>query len=336
MPDKIGRFELVSQLSQSPTATIYKALDTESQQTVALKVMDLSAVKDGAALLKTVLEEAEQAKSLSSHNIAVLYGVGEEDGKLLAAAEYVQGNSIATTLARNEGFSIWDLQDIARQVCHALDHAQGHKVVHQSLEPAKIMVQWDGQAKVAGFGMSAMSAHAMDLSDAVPPSAALRFSGTGARRALRSSLRALQLGRSALRNGDRAESLPGETAEQVRQAILESQPPLPVRLKPKVNPGLSDLIMKALAKSPDERHQSGHELVQDLEKCKSANTLAAAAAPGQKPKRRRLRQLRRRPPSAASSAGGEPGRACPDPESASRAEGDGVCRAGRRKIWLLC
>src|SRR5271165_75786 len=65
MADKIGRFELVSQLAQSSTATIYKALDTENQQTVALKVVQLSAVKDGAALLKSILEEAEQAKPLS-------------------------------------------------------------------------------------------------------------------------------------------------------------------------------------------------------------------------------------------------------------------------------
>jgi len=314
MPDKIGRFELVSQLSQSPTATIYKALDTESQQTVALKVMSLSAVKDGAALLKTVLEEAEQAKPLSSHNIAVLYGVGEEDGKLLAAAEYVQGNSIATTLARNEGFSIWDLQDIARQVCHALDHAQGHKVVHQSLEPAKIMVQWDGQAKVAGFGMSAMSAHAMELSGAVPP--VLHYASPEQVRGEACDHRSVlfSLGAVLYEMATEQKAFPGETAEQVRQAILESQPPLPVRLKPKVNPGLSDLIMKALAKSPDERHQSGHELVQDLEKCKSANTLAAAA-PGQKPKAKAAAAAAAPAPSAASSAEVSPAAPAPTPKA---------------------
>jgi len=81
-------------------------------------------------------------------------------------------------------------------------------------------------------------------------------------------------------------AFPGETVEQVRQGILENQPPLPVRLKPNVNQGLSKLIMKALSKLPDERYQSGQELVRDLEQCKgSANTSAAAAVPSpQKPK----------------------------------------------------
>src|SRR5438045_2770788 len=158
MSEKIGRFEIISQLAQSPLATVHKALDTESQQTVALKVVRLDQVKDRATLLKQTFEEADQAKPLSSHNIAALYGSGDEGDLLLAAAEYVQGNSVATTLARHEGFSIWDLQDIARQVCQALDHAQGHNVVHQSLEPAKIMVQWDGLVKVLGFGISSMNA----------------------------------------------------------------------------------------------------------------------------------------------------------------------------------
>jgi eukaryotic-like serine/threonine-protein kinase len=279
MADKIGRFELVSQLAQSPTATIYKALDTENQQTVALKVVQLSAVKDGAALLKSVLEEADQAKPLSSHNIAVLYGVGEEDGKLLAATEYVQGNSIATTLARHEGFSIWDTQDIARQVCHALDHAQGHEVVHQSLEPAKIMVQWDGQAKILGFGISSMSAHAAESGGAVPD--VMHYAAPEQLRGEACDHRStiFSLGAILYEMATEQKAFPGETAEQVKQAVLESEPPLPVRLKANMNPVLSQLIMKALAKSPEERYQSGKELVGDLEQCKSSNNLAAKANP---------------------------------------------------------
>jgi serine/threonine-protein kinase len=286
MPDKIGRFELVSQLAQSLVATVYKALDTESQQTVALKVVRLSAVKDGAALLKSVLDESEQAKPLSSHNIAALCGVGEEDGQLLAATEYVQGNSIATTLARHEGFSIWDLQDNARQICHALDHAQVHKVVHQSLEPAKIMVQWDGQVKILGFGISGMSAHAAELSGAVPD--VLHYASPEQLRGEACDHRSVifSLGAVLYEMATEQKAFPGETLEQVRQAILEGQPPLPVRLKPNVNPNLSQLIMKALSKSPDERYQSGQELVCDLEQCKaSAKTVAAKAIPTpQKPK----------------------------------------------------
>lgn len=291
MAEKIGRFEIVSQLAQSPFATVYKTMDVEAQQIVALKVIHLDKVSDRAALMKTVFEEAEQAKALSSHNIAGLHGVGDEGDMLLAAAEYIQGNSVATTLARNEGFSIWDLQDIARQVCQALDHAHGHKVVHQSLEPAKIMVQWDGLVKVLGFGISTMNATAAP-SETVPDvmhyfsPEQLRCETLDHRSAI------FSLGAVLYEMATEQKAFAGKTVDEVRAAVLEGTPPLPHRLKGNVNPALSNLIMKALAKSPDERFQSGQELVKELEQCKSSGGLAAKqgttaavkAAPRETPK----------------------------------------------------
>ena len=277
MSEKIGRFEIVSQLAQSPFATVYKTMDVEAQQIVALKVIHLDKVSDRASLAKTVFEEAEQAKSLSSHNIAGLYGTGDEGDLLLAAAEYIQGNSVATTLGRNEGFSIWDLQDIARQVCQALDHAHGHKVVHQSLEPAKIMVQWDGLVKVLGFGISSMNATAAP-SDTVPE-VMHYFSPEQLRgEALDHRSAIFSLGAVLYEMATEQKAFAGKTADEVRTAILEGTPPLPHRLKGNVNPALSNLIMKALAKSPDERFQSGQELVKELEQCKSTAGLAAKQA----------------------------------------------------------
>jgi len=274
MADKIGRFEIISQLAQSSFSTVYKALDTESQQTVALKVVQLDRLKDRDALTKRVFEEADQAKPLSSHNIAALYGVGDEGDQLLASMEYIQGNSVATTLARHDGFSIWDLQDIARQVSQALDHAQGHKVVHQSLEPAKIMVQWDGMVKILGFGTSLMNSQAMDLAGAVPE--VLHYSSPEQLRGEQCDQRSAIFSFGAILYEMAAEqkAFAGETPDQVRSVILEGTPPLPHRLKPNVNPAMSALIMKAISKSPDERYQSGQELVRDLEHCK-----ASASAP---------------------------------------------------------
>jgi eukaryotic-like serine/threonine-protein kinase len=284
MSDKIGRFEIVSQIAQSPFATVYKATDAEAQQTVALKVFRLEAVADRAALTSAVVEEAERAKPLSSHNIAGLYGVGDEGDLLLASAEYVQGNSVATTLARHEGFSIWDLQDIARQVCQGLDHAHGHKVVHRSLEPAKIMVQWDGLVKVLGFGISSMNATSVASPTKVPEvlhyasPEQLRGEGCDHRSAL------FSLGAILYEMATEQKPFGGATAEEIRTAILESTPPLPHRLKGNVNPALSALIMKALSKLPEERFQSGQELVRELEQCKSPGGLAAKAASVATPK----------------------------------------------------
>jgi len=278
MSNRIGRFEIVSQLGQSSFATVYKALDTESQQTVALKVVDLSKVKDRAALVKQVFEESDKAKPLNSHNIAGLYGVGDEGDQLLASIEYVQGNSVGTTLARKDGFSIWDLQDIARQVCHALDHAHVHGVVHRSLEPSKIMVQWDGLVKVLGFGISSMNSSAMESSGA--PETLHYASPEQVRGEVCDHRSALfSLGAVLYEMATEQRAFAGETAQEVRKAILETTPPLPVRLKANLNPGLSNLIMKALAKSPEERYASGQDLVRDLENCKASVSKTPAPAP---------------------------------------------------------
>src|ERR1700758_144265 len=157
MATQIGRFELLSEIAKSDRAIIYKANDSTNGQTVALKALRLEMPEEQAqALIERVQAEADTVSALNSPNIAQLYGAGEIDKVLCAAMEYVQGNSIATMLVRKEGFSIWDLLDISRQVCLGLDHAHSHGVVHYSFEPAKVMVQWDGTVKILSFGISTM------------------------------------------------------------------------------------------------------------------------------------------------------------------------------------
>jgi len=149
MTTLFGRFEIQSELSKSETALIYKAMDLKANQVVALKTQSLEPLGERLdAFVDTLLAEGESTRDLVSQNIVALYGAGEVDGQFCAAMEYIQGNSIATMLERNEGFSIWDLLDITRQVCAGLEHAAAKGVTHCSLEPAKIMVQWDGLVKI--------------------------------------------------------------------------------------------------------------------------------------------------------------------------------------------
>jgi len=162
MSTKIGRFEILGELAKSDSGCVYKANDPESGQTLALKVIRLDVFGEHAEqVVQRILQEAETTKDLSSSNITLVYGAGEIDGQFCAAMEYIQGNSIATMLARKEGFSIWDLLDISRQVCQALDHAHEHNVFHFSLEPAKVMVT----CEVTVFGLGSHSATGEEWAD---------------------------------------------------------------------------------------------------------------------------------------------------------------------------
>jgi eukaryotic-like serine/threonine-protein kinase len=279
MSNKIGRFEIQSEITHSDIASVYKAADETSGQTVALKTIKLDPLGEQAtALVSSVQEEVASSKVLNSHNIAVLYGAEEIEGQLCASMEYVQGNSIATMMARKEGFSVWDLMDIARQSCQGLDHARGHKVVHHSLEPAKIMVQWDGIVKILSYGISTMGSLAVRATGNAPE--VLHYMSPEQLRGdpldARSNL--FSLGAILYEMVTERKAFDGDEADQVRQSISEMTPPPPDQINRKAHPVLSQVIMKALAKDPEERYQSGQDMVNDLERCKESPVKATANA----------------------------------------------------------
>jgi hypothetical protein len=279
MSTKIGHFEILSELAKSATGAVYKANDPQTSQTVALKAIHLAAFGASApALEKCLLAEAESTKVLSHSNLPPVYGAGEIDGQFFAAMEYIQGNSIATMLARKEGFSIWDLLDIGRQVCSGLDHARSHNIFHQSLEPAKIMCGWDGTVRILGYGVSSVGKFTRQM-PGVPP--ILHYMSPEQVRGedidARSNL--FSLGAMFYEMVTDSKAFDGADAEGLRQNILTSTPATPAEINPKLHPVLSDLIMKTLAKDPAERYQSAREMLDDLESCKESKPQTAKQPP---------------------------------------------------------
>src|SRR5208337_4161045 len=276
MATMFGRFEIQSELSKSDTALIYKALDMETNQVVALKTQSLEPLGDRAdAFVETLIAEGESTRDLAGQNIVLLYGAGEIDGQFCAAMEYIQGNSVATMLARKEGFSIWDLLDITRQVCAGLEHAASKGVTHTSLEPAKIMVQWDGMVKILGYGISYMSLIEAEsgkgLGRLMPYCSPEQIRGEAIDQrsnlfTLGTILYEMVVGRKAFDAADPVTLV---------SRIENEMPAIPSAVNAKIQPAVSALIMKALAKNPVERYQSARELVDDLEKCKENGKKAA-------------------------------------------------------------
>lgn len=284
MSNKLGRFEILSEISSTGPISLYKACEGEGSQTVALKVLNLATLGEQASTLaKDLTSEAEASKALKSGNIAQLIATEEIEGKFVASMEYVQGNSIATMMARNEGFSIWDLQDIIRQSCQALDHAHTRKVAHHTLEPAKIMVTWDGSTKILGYGVSLMSAAVAKAEGAAP--GILRYMSPEQVRGEAIDIRSniFSLGVIMYEMMAERKAFGEEDAAKVRKQILEDSPASPEQFNPKVSTTLSELIAKAMAKDPAQRYQSGQELINDLEKCK--NQPASAAVKSKEPAR---------------------------------------------------
>ena len=105
MPTKLGQFEIQSELSKSPAGIVYKANDAETGQTIALKTIQLAAFGDqSSAVEQALLQEVQSTKILSNQNLCRVTNATIIDGQFCAVMEYVQGNSIATMLARKEGW----------------------------------------------------------------------------------------------------------------------------------------------------------------------------------------------------------------------------------------
>ena len=234
MSTKIGHFEILSELAKSATGAVYKATDPQTSQTVALKTIQLSAFGGSAVELeRCLLAEAETTKVLSHSNVTCVFGAGEIDGQFCAAMEYIQGNSIATMLANQEGFSIWDLLDIGRQVCGGLDHAHSHKVFHASLEPAKIMCGWDSMVRILGYGVSSVGKFSASM-PGVPQF--LHYMSPEQVRGENIDARSnfFSLGAMFYEMVTNQKPFDGKDAASVRQNVLQSTPVPPLQLNPKL------------------------------------------------------------------------------------------------------
>ena len=300
MSNKIGRFEIISEIAKSGSSAVYKANDPEAGRTIALKTIRLDLPPDLARILiQLILQEAESTKTLNSQNIGLLYGAGEIEGQFCAAMEYVEGNSLANMIARQEGFSIWDLLDLSRQVCLALDHANSHEVLHRSLEPAKIMMQWDGTVKVLGYGISTMVS-AMPRKGAEVPPLFYYMSPEqvkGDVMDLRSNI--FSWGAILYEMVTERKPFVGDDIQTVRKKILDETPEPPATINPRMNLSVSTVIMRALSKSPEERYEHGHDLLADLEKAKET-TQAKTAKDAKPPKGLVIPEKLKAPPATSA------------------------------------
>jgi eukaryotic-like serine/threonine-protein kinase len=281
MSNKIGRFEILNEINHSDRVSVYKVSDSETEgaKPIVMKVLDLESFGEQASVMvDNLTQESLAGKNLKCQNIGGLLDAGVIDGKFCAQMEYVEGNSVANMIARKEGFSIWDVMDITRQACQGLDFAHSKELAHYTLEPAKVMVAWDGTVKILSFGVSTMSAWAAQASG-TPPEVLYYMSPeqlSGDPVDARSNI--FSMGAILYEMVTERKPFDGDDAAGVRQAILELAPVPPDQVNVKLHPVLSHVIMKALAKDPQERYASGAELIKELDRCRE-NAAKAAAKP---------------------------------------------------------
>ena len=247
---------------------VYQAHDPQIDRTVALKVLREDRVVSEDFVLR-FFKEAKFIGRLSHPNIVTVYDVGRDHGTIYIAMEYLQGQPFNEVI-RSGRLSIEKIIDIALQIANALGYAHEKGIVHRDIKPSNIILTDEGNVKLTDFGI----ARAED-SNAAQQTQAGVILGTpfymspeqvmGKRADGRSDLFSLGVILYELIVGRKP--FKGDHFTAIFRAITDDIPVAPLKIDASIPQSLSDLIMKALSKNPDERFQTSKEMGDALKTC---------------------------------------------------------------------
>jgi eukaryotic-like serine/threonine-protein kinase len=293
---KLGPYEIQAPVGAGGMGEVYRARDTRLDRTVAIKILPETLA--GTAESRARFErEARAVSSLSHPHICMLYDVGHQDGTEFLVMEYLEGETLAQRLERG-ALPMPELLRIGIEIADALDKAHRQGVVHRDLKPSNIMLTKTG-AKLLDFGLAKTAAPlAADISSSPTasqplgtPASAQGLTREGSIVGTFQYMSPEQLeGKEADARSDifsfgavLYEAATGKKAFEAKSqasliaAILEHEPaPLP-ELRPTVPASLDRIVRTCLAKNPEDRFQSAHDLKLQFEWIRSAGSQASNA-----------------------------------------------------------
>ncbi len=148
----IAQYRIEAEVGRGGMGVVYRARDTRLGRNVALKLLPLDSLADGAARERQ-LHEARMASALNHPHIATLYEVGEAEGLFFLAMELVEGKPLAALIPAG-GMPAESVARCGAQIADGLDHAHSRGIVHRDLKSANVIVTPEGRVKVLDFGLA--------------------------------------------------------------------------------------------------------------------------------------------------------------------------------------
>jgi serine/threonine-protein kinase len=161
---RLGPYEVTAQIGVGGMGEVYRALDTNLERQVAIKILPDTFAHDPERLARFE-REAKTLASLNHSNIAQIYGLEKADGMRALVMELVEGPTLAERIAQGP-IPLDDALQIARQIAEALEAAHEQGVIHRDLKPANIKLRPDGVVKVLDFGLAKALAPVRAATDA--------------------------------------------------------------------------------------------------------------------------------------------------------------------------
>jgi serine/threonine-protein kinase len=263
--DRVGDYEIIDVLGAGGMGKVYKVRNIISDRVEAMKVL-LPNLASDADLAERFMREIKVQASLHHQNIAALHTALRVNNQLLMLIEFVEGCSIDSAL-RQGPIPMAKAVDYIKQVLLALAYAHSHGVVHRDIKPANMMLTPNGVVKLMDFGIAKPSADRKLTQTGRTVGSLYYMSPEQIQGAEDLGPRAdlYSLGVSLYEMVTRTRPFQGDSDYSIMAAHLNSQPIPPVEVDPTLPPMLSDVILMAIAKDPDQRFQSADAFRKALE-----------------------------------------------------------------------
>ena len=258
------RYQIIEELGRGGMGTVYKVLDKEVNEKIALKVLKPEISFD----LKTIerfRNELKIARRISQPNVCRMYDLMKESGTYFITMEYVSGEDLKSTILRLGQISMGKALIIAKQICAGLAAAHQLGIVHRDLKPHKIMIDRAGNVRIMDFGI-ARSAKSRGLTESgaiigtpeyMSPEQAL-----GDEVDIRSDIYSLGVVLFELVTG--RVPFEGTTAVGVAMKQKTELPTEPMSINAQIPQEFNNLILKCLEKDPKRRYQSADEVLEQI------------------------------------------------------------------------
>ncbi len=257
-----GRYTLIGKLGSGGMADVWLATDDMLNRRVALKFLHERFAQD-AQFVERFRREAQAAAGLQHPNVVGVYDRGDTDGRHWIAMEYVEGAMLKDLIAR--GLSVGEAVEITRQVLTGAHFAHARGIVHRDLKPQNVMVDHEGRARVTDFGIARAGVSEITATGSVlgtaqylSPEQAQGLDVTPA-----SDIYSVGVMLYEALTG----RVPFDADSPVAVALkqVSEQPRPPSQLNPAVTPALDAVVLRALAKEPQNRFASAEEFLRALD-----------------------------------------------------------------------
>lgn len=283
---KIGRYEILEELGHGAMGTVYRAKDPAMDRVVAVKTIIslVLASEKGSDFRERFYREARAAGALAHPGIVPVFDVGEHEGVPFLVMEFISGKTLAEAVRNGERMSLDRVCEIGQKLAEALGYAHQRGVVHRDIKPANILLtskQSHGieRPKITDFGVAKLAAGSTTMTGQVlgTPAFMPPEQITGAPVDGRADLFSLGVVLYWLATGE--QPFPGESMTAVSYKVVHTEPIPPRKLNPSIPLKLESIILKCLAKSPEDRYQTGEDLARELGELRSVSTSMGLKGP---------------------------------------------------------